>query len=281
MRKLLILFALFAVCGVILYFGYNGASSSPEINDPSLSTENFSSPPPQFILHAGGLTPDGIVGSNSLEAVEHSYANGYRYLEIDFCWTEDGELVCVHDWDAYYAHRLGKKCVTASEFEQMRYDSYGFTSLTLDHLAQWMESHEDAVIVTDIKDESVKGAQLIAERYPQLLDSFCFQICDTADYDAVRSAGFKNIILTLYRMSWDEKADTDAIVAFAREKSLFGLTFSEELIGLIPNYIRDLSKSGVPLFVHTVNDRAQQESLFASGISGIYTDVGEGVPVET
>ena len=59
----------------------------------------------KFILHAGGVTPNGILGSNSLEAVEHSYDNGYRVLEIDFCWTEDNHLVCVHDWDAYYAHR--------------------------------------------------------------------------------------------------------------------------------------------------------------------------------
>ena len=34
----------------------------------------------------------GPTGTNSIEAAEHSYAAGYRWLELDFSWTSDGEL---------------------------------------------------------------------------------------------------------------------------------------------------------------------------------------------
>ena len=61
---------------------------------------------PLMILHAGGVTPEGVTGSNSLEALEHSYENGFRLLELDFSWTCDGELVCVHDWNAFYGRIL-------------------------------------------------------------------------------------------------------------------------------------------------------------------------------
>ena len=45
-----------------------------------------------YILHAGGITPNGDIGSNSIEATENSYNKGYRVIEIDFCWTLDGEF---------------------------------------------------------------------------------------------------------------------------------------------------------------------------------------------
>lgn len=47
----------------------------------------------EYILHAGGITPAGTVGSNSLEALDYSYQRGYRAMEVDFFWTTDGQLV--------------------------------------------------------------------------------------------------------------------------------------------------------------------------------------------
>lgn len=227
----------------------------------------------KFILHAGGATPQGVTGSNSVEALDWSYQQGYRIMELDFCWTEDGELVCVHDWDAYYARQLGKAALTLAEFEQLRGSRYGFTSLTLDHLAQWMEEHPDAWIVTDIKEGNVDGLALIAQRYPQLLDQFAAQIYSTQEYDAVSRLGFENIILTVYQMTWKEKTDTAALIDFISSHKLAALTFPVELTEL-PGYLEQLSQSGASLFVHTVNDPQIQAALFAQGVAGIYTDTG-------
>lgn len=228
----------------------------------------------KFILHAGGATPDGIVGSNSLEALDWSYQLGYRLLEMDFCWTEDGDLVCVHDWDAYYAPRLGKTSLTLAEFEEMRSSCYGFTSMTLDHLAQWMQEHPDTQIITDIKEGNLEGAALIAQRYPQLLDRFILQIYSTQEYEAVSRLGFENIILTVYQMTWEEKTDTAFLADFINGHKLVGLSFPVELTKL-PGYVEQLLQSGAPLFVHTVNDAQTQAALFAQGIAGIYTDTGD------
>lgn len=226
-----------------------------------------------YILHAGGVTPDGITGSNSLEALEYSYRRGYRIVELDFCFTEDGELVCVHDFDAYYT-KLCEGGVFADEFEEARFNTYGFTSLTLDHLAEWLYEHEDVIIVTDIKERNAAGARKIAEKYPELLDNFCFQIYDMRDYAEVSDLGFEKIILTLYHMSWNEKMDTDTIVRFAKDNSLAGITFDSALALEVPDYVDRLLAAGTPLFVHTVNDKAEEERVLSLGVSGIYTDLG-------
>lgn len=228
-----------------------------------------------YILHAGGVTSDGITGSNSLEALEHSYKRGYRTIELDFCFTEDEKLVCVHDFDAYYT-KLREGGIFSDEFEEARCDTYEFTSLTLDHLATWLTKHKDVIIVTDIKERNAAGARLIAENYPELLDNFCFQIYDMRDYAEVHDLGFENIILTLYYMSWNEKMDTDAIVEFAKENKLAGITFDHTLADGVTEYVSKLLAADTPLFVHTVNDRNEQKRFFDMGISGVYTDYGMG-----
>lgn len=92
-----------------------------------------------------------MTGSNSLEALEHSYENGFRLLELDFSWTCDGELVCVHDWNAFYGRILDTDSPTLAQFEAVRDSTYGFTSLTLDHLIAWLREHPGVSIVTDTR----------------------------------------------------------------------------------------------------------------------------------
>lgn len=231
---------------------------------------------PGVILHAGGATPQGVAGSNSLEALDRSYSLGYRTMELDFCWTQDGALACVHDWETYYAPGTGAAAPSLAEFESVRGSTYGYTSMTLDHLAQWLESHPDARIVTDIKEDGTAGAALIAQRYPQLQDRFIIQIYRMEEYAPVAELGYQDIILTVYQMTWNEKTDAQALALFAADHPLYALTFPEELVQL-SGYVDRLAAAGVPLYVHTVNDAQTQTELLAAGIAGIYTDFGWAV----
>ena len=56
---------------------------------------------PQLIAHAGGGI-NGLTYMNSLEAIDLNYSLGLRYFEIDFSWTNDDRLVCIHDWKQSY-----------------------------------------------------------------------------------------------------------------------------------------------------------------------------------
>ena len=57
------------------------------------------------------------------------------------------------------------------------------------------------------------------------------------------------------------------------------ITFPVELADT-PGYVEALLEAQVPLFVHTVNDPADQAALVRQGISGIYTDLGAPAPQE-
>ena len=70
------------------------------------------------------------------------------------------------------------------------------------------------------------------------------------------------------------KNDIKSISEFVNSTNLTGLTFPKELIDSNPNYLDNLLKLEVPLFVHTVNDKKTQIELLNKGISKVYADYG-------
>lgn len=233
----------------------------------------------KYIIHAAGRLGENIGqpldGSNSMEGLVKSYENGNRIIELDFNFTSDGYLACIHDWYKQYSSAITDNVpLMLDEFLSCKiYDTY--TPLWLGSLADFMTEHEDVYIVTDIKDRNADGAAAIAQTCPELMNRFIIQIYDAAEYDAVRELGFEYVIYTLYRLDWNSKTDTRALAKFAAEHPLIGYTFSYELCE-VDGYVDGMKKTGVPLFIHTVNDPAEQQTYFDMGIDGIYTDMTEG-----
>lgn len=225
----------------------------------------------RYIIHAAGEI-DGMKGSNSLEALDATYVAGCCYVELDFQFTADGELACVHNWHTEYSSAMSEDGtpMTLAEFQSCRiYDRY--TPLCLDSLADYMITHPELYIITDIKEGVVAGAERIAEDYPDLVDRFIIQIYEGDEYDPVREAGFENIIYTLYQLDWQSKTDTKALVRYAKTHPLLAYTFAYELCE-IDGCVAGMQKAGVPLYVHTVNGAEQQQVYFDMGIAGVYTD---------
>ncbi|MBQ3592188.1 MAG: hypothetical protein II979_09615, partial [Clostridia bacterium] len=116
-----------------------GPLSVPEDTNPALSPDTSAyaaEPLPdthamlqediRYITHAAGRI-DGMDGSNSLEALEGAYAAGCRYVEMDFQFTADGELACIHDWYRQYTSAIPEDgtALTLAEFQACRiYDTY-------------------------------------------------------------------------------------------------------------------------------------------------------------
>lgn len=224
---------------------------------------------PTKIIHAGGSI-DNHVGSNSLEALNTSYAKGYRFIEMDFRFSSDGEAVCIHDWSKYYSSQLGSTPVTAAEFAKVRIYNH-YTSVTLDSLAAWLGEHPDVYIITDCKDDNLTLLTKIAREYADLMPQMIPQIYQYAEYETVRALGYSNIILTLYCLpTYAEKADGAANAAFAKQHGLLAVTADATLANA--DFVRAFTDAGVPLFVHTVNDLSEQQRLYDLGVTCIYTD---------
>ncbi len=227
---------------------------------------------PKEIVHAGGAI-DGVVGTNSLEALDESYEKGYRFLELDFLLSSDGIPVCLHDWSAFYSSSLGSTPITAEEFSKVKIYNR-FTSVTIDSLCEWLKTHPDAYIITDVKDDNVTALRTIAWDHPEIVSRLIPQIYQYGEYAPVRALGYSNIILTLYCLpKYEQKIDSAYNAAFAKKHRLLGVTADITLVK--ENFAEAYLSEGVPLFVHTVNDKAKKQALYEKGISCIYTDFAE------
>lgn|GEM_PF-3489223 len=230
------------------------------------------------IVHGGGTLWEvdsmgvyrAFSGSNSREGLMRCAENGADFVELDFSMTADGELVCIHGWNREYIRGITEGVPLALDaFRQSRI--YGcFTPMTAADAAEILEG-SGMTLVADIKGEFEDCAVRLAEVFSDLRDAVVVQIFSEEQYEMAAELGFCRIAYTLYRLDWDEKLNADAHISFARENPLEWIAFSEELLsnGL---FLEKMLSSGVPLYVHTVNDEKTVQYLLDIGITGVYTD---------
>ncbi|GAB6085717.1 glycerophosphodiester phosphodiesterase family protein [Alkaliphilus crotonatoxidans] len=224
-------------------------------------------PEPQpLVAHAGGAIY-GFRYTNSLEALDTAYKNGFRLIELDFNWTRDGQPVLIHDWGQMVSRIFpgARGVLSLEEFKTMP-TLFGLTPMSLADLSAWLERHPDAFIITDVKEDNARTLAWIKHYYPEMAKQVIPQIYSFDEYSRVKNFGYENIILTLYRMNTTE----EEVISFAVNNPLFALTIPlERDLSTLPQALNEL---GIPTYVHTVNDLWAYESLRDLGVYGIYTD---------
>lgn len=219
-----------------------------------------------LIAHAGGHIY-GYKYTNSLEALENSYNNGFRFIELDFDWTADNQIVLIHDWSKM-ASRLfmtEPRVFTKEEFDNTPV-LQNLTLLDIENLAKWLEDRSDVNIVTDVKNRNLDCLQYIGLNYEHIKNQIVPQVYSFDEYIKAKQLGYDNIILTLYKSNYTD----DEIMGFAKNNEIFAITMPiERGYTELP---RKLKESGVLSYVHTVNDLYTFEELNLNGVYGIYTD---------
>lgn len=219
------------------------------------------------IAHAGGGY-DGRTYTNSLDALNHNRTL-YELFEIDFSWTSDGHLVCLHDWDRYFAGTFGFEVdnpLSLEEFQRSVSEKLNFQKCTLSSLVNWLRMNDGVRIVTDVKRNNVKALELIAEKYPGEADRFVAQVHSPDEYRQARSLGFEDIIWTLYRY----RGDDDSVVAEAEYMNVYAITMPRSRADRgLAHRLQDI---GIRTYVHTVNEHEEFERYRELGVGEIYTD---------
>ena len=220
------------------------------------------------IAHAGGQV-DGATYTNSLEALDENYGAGFRAFEIDFSFTADRELVCLHDWEESFTRSFGLPPVgplTLAAFERLVRERSDFTKCTLATFMQWFDNHTDTYLITDVKDDNIAALQRISSNYPQSLSRIIPQIYQPAEYQAVKDLGYERLIWTLYLYP----GGTQSVLAAIGEMSLWALTMnSDRAQQQLPRLLAEL---GIPTYAHTINHYGDLLYLQSQGIDEIYTD---------
>lgn len=221
---------------------------------------------PQLIAHAGGAIY-GYRLTNSLEALDNAYAEGFRFIEMDLNLTSDGQFALIHDWDSTAQRLLGQAGVLSAEELHNADVMAGLTLLTMDELLVWLDEHPDCTIITDIKEEdNAPLLRQLAEETGEQQDRFIPQAYSFEEYDQIKALGYDEVILTLYRMA----ASPSALIDFAAENDPWAIAMSEERLteGLIPQ----LAAEGIAVYAHAVNSVDTVDKWHDLGLTGIYTD---------
>lgn len=215
----------------------------------------------RYIIHAGGAYGEMTV-TNSLEALNATYDNGDRVVEIDFAWTTDGELVCSHGWGG----PLIEQC-SLEEFKNHKIKG-SLTPMALHDLAVWMRAHPDMILVPDIPLDSADGLRIIWERYPDLLPQIYPYVYHLEDYEEIMEMGYQNPILIFYQMRNAEKSDPESMISFARENGMMGVAVSGEEL----NIGAEAQKYGLPIWIWTVDSEEEMRRYAASGYNAYVTN---------
>lgn len=234
------------------------------VSPPNIQANHLS--PFEYIAHAGGGF-NGMVYTDSLEALNHNYSKGFRVFEVDILSTADNKLALVHSWDDIAHLTKAKSQPYSLEVLKSMGRKVGLTFLSFEELASWMEVHPDTLIVLDIKigqPHILPTLRKIAARYPHLTKRMIPEFFVLTDCFAIKELGFPNIFLSLYVMDYPTVTVTQAaqicdVYAVASGIGRKDLTAS-------------LKEQGIRHYVFTVNDKNQQATLYDMGVTGVYTD---------
>ena len=219
-----------------------------------------------LIYHAcGGI--DGLDYTNSREALDQTLASAgpKALVEVDFSFTSDGRLVCVHKWAD-----LGVDApLDYNEFRSFKV--YGkYTTLSAADILGYMERYPDLYIVVDTKEPLLDVMRELIELSAgsDVLDRFIIQLYhagEKAQIQAMHSFPEDHYLYTVYKTG----NNPEYVLGICQEENISVVTlphsfFSDSWQVFIDN--------GFILYAHTVNRPDIGRALMAAGIFGLYTD---------
>lgn len=234
----------------------------------------------KVISHAlGGI--DGKDYTNSFEALEYSYEKGQRVLEADFLFTSDDVLVLRHYWkDDLGQENFDGSAPTLEEFKNTPIYS-AYTPVTAEDLAEYMSSHKDLYLVTDVKHKMKSTAleaaikefvKIARETDPSILERVIVQIYCEEDYAKMEKIyPFESYIFTLYKLPKEYKDNYGKIAEFCKKAGISVVTMPAKWIK-DKSDIEELTENDIMVYVHTVNEQEEAAKMLGYGVNGIYSD---------
>lgn len=235
----------------------------------------------QIIAHAmGGF--NGMVKTNSLDAMRENYKKGHRVFEADLLLTADGKLVASPGFYEYQAFKYGKPIpldkqeIIPSLEEFLSFRPNGtLQTIDFENIVKIMSANKDMYLITDTKSTDFLEAQkqfkeLVAvckSVDASVLDRIIPQIYNEQMYDAVKNQyDFKSIIYTLYTTT---STNAEAL-EFAASKGIQVVTMAPERIN--PIDIATYNLYGIKVYTHTINTLEEIKKYKAMGVYGFYSD---------
>lgn len=233
----------------------------------------------RVVVHAFGAI-DGLAYTNSWEALENSYANGYRVFECDMILTADQKLVACHDWNTGMQEGFSEENIPTREvfMNTKIYDKY--TPMSIDEIVVFMREHPDVYVVTDTKSAEEEYYRVEFQQWTdtareysceEILERVIVQIYHPYMYGDIKKLyPFKNFIFTLYAEGYTgNREEMKEYAKFCRGNQIDVITMRADFY---TDELNEICKAyQVQLFVHTVNEQESKDYFLERSV-GIYAD---------
>lgn len=221
----------------------------------------------RYIAHAGGSI-DGIKYTNSLESLDQSYKEGFRYIELDIIETSDGHYVAAHDWKhwARETNYKGEIPVTLAEFKKHKIRGK-YSTLDMDGISKWFASHPDAILVTDKVNEPGKFVSKFKDNNRLWMELFSLKALEEAKENKVTAMISEGLLPKL----------GDSIIPFMVRHGISHATISRRNIEKNTELLRKFNEHNIKAYVYHVNfDQGKDEQYVYDNelglVYGMYAD---------
>lgn len=220
--------------------------------------------PHRFIAHAGGQI-DGRRYTNSREALDLAYQNGFRLFEFDLIKTSDGRLVAAHDWESW-RNAAGSTASepTHREFrEHLLFEAY--RTLDLPDLDRWFAEHADAYLVTDKVSDF---RELIAGFAHH--DRLIVEVFSVDDFRRAREEGIRHPMLSLGVALRND--GEDQVTALLQAEPVKFAALSRKDLRRTKEVLAAMRRNDACVFVFTSSEAGYLKEKFETIVHGAYTD---------
>lgn len=223
-----------------------------------------------YIAHAlGGI--DNNSYTNSLEALNTAYNNGFKLFEVDIRFTSDNKLVCVHGWSVDdYKNKIGldyNGIMTYETFINSKIkDKY--TTISYDDIVKFMEKNTDTYFMIDIGKQSYNETKkiysaIVKSTNKKLLNRLIVGGHTTDMIKAVKDVyNFK--IMNLYWANKDNRDDDlirnkDSFLNYCKRNKILSLSTSVDTFNNDRETINYFKNNGMIVYVFTENNKQLAE----------------------
>lgn len=222
----------------------------------------------RFIAHAGGKI-EGSTYTNSLEALDLSYKNGFRLFELDILESADSVFVAAHSWEDWQnlTGYNGQLPPSSSIFKQYKIlDKY--TPLDINDINNWFSGHPDAILVTDKVNSPFRFSKSFIAKERLIMELFSLEAVKEGVESNIKSAMASWGVLSEIKGDKVQKLLDLGVTDIAASRRLIKYN--------IPLMTR-LKNNGVKVYVFHVNyDKGKDEDYVVrfdmDYIYGLYAD---------
>ncbi|MEM8506678.1 MAG: hypothetical protein AAF717_02560 [Bacteroidota bacterium] len=230
-------------------------------------TYEFTPSNDRYIAHAGGEI-DGVASTNSLEALNENYRKGFRLFELDIITTSDNTFVAAHDWKmwARFTDYEGSLPPTHEAFLKRKiYGSY--TTLDMEGINAWFESHPDARLITDKINTPLAFGSQFTDRKRLSMELFSVMAIEEAVNNDIKVIISQEVLMAL-------KGDK---MGFLEINNIKDVAVSRRIIRQQTEFLDQLRKEGIKVYAYNVNfDPGKDEKYVQENelglIYGMYAD---------